>query len=123
MQKLTSINAAITLTAEAYGRAQAGMAAGSSEETEASREAARSAAAELERLASEPGAEYAVLAAEAAKECGQLEAAIAPLAEARRALRTRGFPRALHTHQDSMTSRSKCWENWKRHTRLIWPMI
>jgi len=91
LQKLTSINAAITLTAEAYGRAQAGMAAGSSEETEASREAARSAAAELERLASEPGAEYAVLAAEAAKECGQLEAAIAPLAEARRALEDTGL--------------------------------
>lgn len=91
LQKLTSINAAITLTAEAYGRAQAGMAAGSSEETEASREAARSAAAELERLASEPGAEYAVLAAEAAKECGQLEAAIALLAEARRALEDTGL--------------------------------
>ena len=91
LQKLTSINAAITLTAEAYGRAQAGMAAGSSEETEASREAARSAAAELERLASGPGAEYAVLAAEAAKECGQLEAAIAPLAEARRALEDTGL--------------------------------
>ena len=91
LQKLTSINAAITLTAEAYGRAQAGMAAGSSEETEASREAARSAAAELERLASEPGAEYAVLAAEAAKECGQLEAAIAPLAEARRVLEDTGL--------------------------------
>ena len=91
LRKLTSINTAITLTAEAYGMAQAGLAAGGSGRMDAFRNVIRSASAELQSLGAELDAGDAVLAAEAAEACGKLEAAAGPLEEAGKTLENTGL--------------------------------
>ncbi|HEY8349784.1 MAG TPA: methyl-accepting chemotaxis protein, partial [Clostridia bacterium] len=91
LQRLSSVNAALTLTAEAYGRAQAGLAVAGSPETGSARSAMKSAAAELEKLGSELNSEYAALAAEAAVQCSRMEAAIGSLLEAKKGLEDNGL--------------------------------
>jgi methyl-accepting chemotaxis protein len=91
LRRLTSINTAITLTAEAYGMAQAGLAADGSEQMDAFRDAIGKASAELRGLASELDAGDAALAAEAAAACGKLEAAAGSLEEAGRTLVNTGL--------------------------------
>lgn len=91
LQRLSSVNAALTLTAEAYGRAQAGLAVAGSPETESALNAIKSAAAELEKLGSELNSEHAALAAEAAAQCSRMEEAIGSLLEAKKGLEDNGL--------------------------------
>jgi methyl-accepting chemotaxis protein len=97
LKNLSSINTVITLTAEAYGKAQAGLAAGSRDGTEAFRNAIRNAADELESLGSRLAADDAVLAAEAAEACSRLEAAAGPLAEAKQILENTGLQESFES--------------------------
>ena len=91
LQRLASVNTAIALTSDAYGRANAGLAGVNSQEIEAARTAIRSAVTELENLGSQLDGDDAALAAEAAKECSLMEAAIGTLEAAKKVLEDTGL--------------------------------
>jgi len=95
LQRLASVNTAIALTSEAYGRAQAGLAAGNSPEIDAARNVIKSAAAELESLGTSLPGDDAALAAEAAAGCSRMETSINALEEAKKILEGTGLSQSF----------------------------